>query len=194
MATTTAIGVTPAEYLEFERQSSLKHEYRDGEMIEVTGASRQHNRIEINLARIISSALTEGDAEVFGSSMRVKIDESGRYVYPDTSIAVDPPIFEDSEVDTLLNPAIIFEVLSKSTESYDRGEKFADYRSVPSVTDYFLISQKEPLVERFTRDDGDEWPHRVYSGFEASIDVPHISCRLNLRDLYLKVDLSQFDA
>ncbi len=189
MATVTNTGVSAAEYLEFERGSELKHEYRDGEIIEVTGASREHILLVTNLVRILSTALLNAASEVYGNDMRVKVAASGRYVYPDVSVVREEPAFEDDCFDTLLNPTVIFEVLSDSTENYDRGEKFAHYRTVESLQEYFLVSQNGQTVKRYTKQPDGRWLFDSDSEPDALVELEIIDCAFTLADVYHKVPL-----
>ncbi len=189
MATVANTSVSPADYLEFERNSELKHEYRDGEIIDVTGATREHILLVTNLIRILGTALLNTASEVYGTDMRVKVMAAGLYVYPDVTVVFTEPQFEDDCFDTLLNPTVIFEVLSPSTENYDRGEKFANYRTVDSLEDYFLVSQERQIIERFTRQADGRWILEVYSGSDAVVELKLNDCTFNLADVYHKVPM-----
>lgn len=189
MASTTAIAVSPAEYLQLERQANVKHEYRDGEIVEMPGSSRQHNLLGTNLIGLLYQKLRDGDFEVYPSDMRVKVSEAGLYTYPDASVVAGEPEFEDAEVDTLLNPVVLFEILSPSTESYDRGEKFTNYQTIDSLQEYVLISQDRMSVDRYTRKNDHEWTFRTSNGPEASVELASLGCELKLGELYHKVPL-----
>jgi Uma2 family endonuclease len=192
MATITTTRVTPEEYLEFERRSEVKHEYRDGEIVEMPGGTREHNLIATNLLRILSTSLFGKDFEVYPGNMRVKAPEANLYTYPDVVVVQGEPLLEDDQFDTLLNPAVLFEVLSPSTESYDRGDKFADCGTIESLTDYVSISQDKQRVESYSRQAGDaEWSHRVFNGPDAVVELTSIGCSLKLSDLYYKVPLAE---
>ena len=145
MSAVPKIYLTPAEYLAFERQSDVKHEYFRGELFAMAGASRQHVTISTNLAYLLVGQLKGRPCDVFNGDMRVKVSPTGLYTYPDASVVCGRPRFEDKELDVLLNPTVIVEILSKSTEAYDRGEKFAQYRTLDTLTDYLLLSQDRPL-------------------------------------------------
>ena len=142
------IRMTEAEYLAFERQSEAKHEFIDGEVIAMVGASRAHNLICVDLLRIISTHLRGKDCEVYSSDMRVKIARK-KYTYPDVTIVCGAAQFADDEFDNLLNPTVIIEVLSKTTEAYDRGKKFKSYRQLDSLQEYILVAQDSPHIERY---------------------------------------------
>ncbi len=133
--------LSPQEYLAMERQAETKSEYYAGEVFAMAGASRKHNLIVPNLAYLLVGQLKSRSCEVYNSDMRVKVSATGLYTYPDLAVVCGKPRFDDDQEDTLLNPTVIVEVLSKSTEAYDRGEKFAMYRALESMTDYLLIAQ-----------------------------------------------------
>ncbi len=142
---------TPAEYLAFERQSESKNEYFNGAIFAMTDVSRNHNLISLNLAAELRQALKGRRCEVYASDMRVKLRHTSMYTYPDVTVVCDEPRFDDDNVDTLLNPTVIFEMLSPSTEAYDRGDKFAHYRRLASLQTYVLVSQDKIRVESFAR-------------------------------------------
>ncbi len=189
MSALSKSSLSPAQYLEIERASlDCKHEYYRGEMFAMGGASRQHNRATANLTGLIHAALRHSHCEVLGSDMRVKVDATGLYTYPDLTITCEKPEFEDKNLDTLLNPQVIFEVLSKSTEAYDRGKKFGHYRSLPSLKEYFLVSQDRPQIDRFFLSDGGDWRFSDASGLDASITIAAIDLVLPLREVYARVE------
>jgi Uma2 family endonuclease len=182
--------LTPAEYLAMERASDDKHEYFDGEIQSVTGAREEHNLIVANVLRELGVQLKGREARIYPSDMRVRIPSENRYVYPDVSALAGRPEFEDEERDTLLNPQVIFEVLSRTTEAYDRGEKFFLYRTLPSDRECVLIVQNRPQIEHFSRREGAEWLLKTYTDWEAVIALPTIDCRLLLSDIYYNVPVS----
>src|SRR5436190_16681809 len=145
--------ITPQEYLELERKAATKSEYLDGEMFAMSGVLREHSIIVINITSELNSQFVERPCEVHGPDMRVKVSATGLYTYPDVAAVCGEPAFEDAHVDTLTNPQLIIEVLSDSTESYDRGKKFAHYRTIDSLREYVLVSQTECRIERFLRQD-----------------------------------------
>jgi Uma2 family endonuclease len=148
MAVVTKRLLTEAEYLARERAASIRSEFLRGEMFAMSGARYPHNRVKENAARNVGNQLQGGPCFVLSSDQRVKVSSTGLYTYPDILIVCGPPEFEDSVLDTLLNPRVIFEGLSESTEAYGRGAKFAHYRQLTSLEEYVLISQDRPLVER----------------------------------------------
>ena len=156
MSSATKRQFTPQEYLSLERKSPTRNEYFRGEIFAMAGTSREHSLIAVNLTRRIGNQLEDRPCEVYASDMRVLVDATGLYTYPDVVVVCGEPEFLDREVDTLLNPTVIFEVLSESTEAYDRGVKFGHYRRIPSLREYVLVSQDRMLVERYTRQ-GNDW-------------------------------------
>lgn len=179
--------LTPQEYLARERRAETKSEYLRGEVFAMSGASREHNLIAGNVNRALGEQLRDRQCEVYPGDMRVKVSPTGLYTYPDVTIACGEPEFEDAEVDTLLNPKVLVEVLSPSTADYDRGGKFTHYRRLPSLREYVLISQDRPLVEHYVRQAQDEWLLTEQSSLQDTLLLPSIECRLPLSEIYLKV-------
>jgi Uma2 family endonuclease len=179
---------TPAEYLALERAAETKHEYLDGEISPMTGTSRPHNLITGNLYRLVSQDLLAGPCETYVGDMRVKVGRTGLYTYPDIVVACGPIEFEDTYIDTLLNPVAIIEVLSPSTEAYDRGRKFAQYRQLQSLREYILVSQDGMRVERFVRQ-GDLWILLELTGPGAILSFESIPVSVTLADIYDRVRL-----
>src|SRR3990172_3254645 len=181
---------TPQEYLAWERAAEVKSEYLRGELFAMSGASREHSLISSNLIGEVRGQLRETPCEVHGSDLRVKVSPTGLYTYPDVTIACGELQFEDQVLDTLLNPKVIFEVLSDSTEAYDRGKKFDHYRQIPSLSEYVLVSQAEPLIERYVRQPDGSWRFTVLKGLEAVLELETVPCRLKLADVYFKVSFA----
>lgn len=178
---------TPQEYLALERKAPEKSEYLNGRIFAMAGASVEHNTITANLVRTLGNAFLERPCRVFSSDMRVKVAATGLYTYPNVVALCADLLFDDLQRDTLINPAVIFEVLSPSTEAYDRGEKFAHYRRLESLTDYVLLSQDKPRVERFVRQ-GSLWVLMEISSLDDAINLTSLGCDLPLRELYDKVN------
>lgn len=187
MSTAAKKRYTPQEYLALERAAEFKSQYLNGEILAMTGASREHCRIAANLVARTDEQLRDTQCEVFGSDMRVKVAATGLYTYPDATIACGELQFDDQVADTLLNPKVIFEVLSDSTEAYDRGKKFDHYRQIASLAEYVLVSQTEPLVERFVRQPDGSWRLAVFKGLDAVLDLEAVRACLSLTDVYFKV-------
>ncbi len=179
--------ITAADYLALERQAETKSEYWNGGIYAMSGASRNHNRITINLGAMLHTRLRGKPCEPFVSDMRVKVDPSGLYTYPDVIVVCGEPRFEDDQLDTLLNPKVIIEVLSESTEKYDRGDKFAYYQTLDSLTDYLLVAQNQPYIEHFQRQADGSWRYSAVQGLETEIVIATIGCVLPLAEVYERV-------
>jgi Uma2 family endonuclease len=179
--------LTPEEYLALERQAETKSEYRRGEVFSMAGASFAHNMIASNTLVSLVPQLKRRSCTAHSSDLRVNVRATSFYAYPDIVVVCGQPQFEDRHRDTLLNPTAIFEILSRSTEGYDRGEKFANYRTLESLTDYILVSQYRALVEHFTRQPGESWLVKTYAGLEAVLSISSIGCELPLADIYDQV-------
>lgn len=178
---------TSAEYLEFERQAEIKHELIDGEIFEMAGTTRNHNRISTNVLRLLDNQLLERECNVYSSDMRVKITSTGNYTYPDVVAICGEEVFEDATEDTLINPMLIIEVLSKSTEAYDRGAKFEYYQTIESFQEYVLISQEPFRVEQFVRKTKNEWIYLEFRHAEDVVNLSSVTCKLTLKDIYHKI-------
>lgn len=189
MSTQLILQFTPRDYLAWERQQETRHEYFAGEIYAMTGASREHNLVCLNIAASLHTQLRGKPCEVYNNDMRVKVSETGIYTYPDIVAACADPQFEDAEVDTLLNLVLIIEVLSDSTEPYDLGAKFQHYRTLPSLRDYLLVAQTEYRVEHYVREVSSRWSLTEYRGLDDRIELASVDCRLILRDMYERVPL-----
>ncbi len=186
MASDPRPRISPEEYLTLERQAETKSEYLDGEIFAMSGASRKHNRLNLNLAFALDSQLKAKGCEVYASEMRVKMTETGLYTYPDVVVACGEPQFEDAEVDTLLNPQLIIEVLSKSTQDYDRGTKFVHYRALASLMEYVLVAQDRVHVEHYLRQSG-AWLLTETDRQDDIVELPSVGARLALAEVYDRV-------
>jgi Uma2 family endonuclease len=180
--------MTAQAYLLGERLAETKHEYFNGDVYAMAGASRNHTLISGNVYAALHTQLRQKTCAVYQSDMRVKVSTSGLYTYPDVVVTCGVEQFEDDHSDTLLNPMVIIEVLSPSTESYDRGQKFKFYRSLPSLTDYLLISQEVARIDHFTRQ-ADGWLLTDSEGLTGEIRLASIDCVLKLADVYEKITL-----
>ena len=185
-AVLTPTHYTAEDYLTLERCASYKSEFLDGQIYAMTGASRKHNLVSGNIYRELSLQLKKHPCEAYINAMRVKAAEAHSYHYPDIAVACGTPQFEDVYVDTLLNPTLLIEVLSPSTEAFDRGGKFAHYRKIRSLQEYLLVAQDQPSIERYVRQ-GDVWILSEAVGLAASIPLDSIDCVLSLREVYDKV-------
>jgi len=184
MSTAPTHLLTPQEYLAQERRAEFRSEYLRGEVFAMAGASFEHTLIKDNLARKAGNELETGPCRVLTSDMRVKVDATGLYTYPDIAIVCDPPEFEDAAVDTLLNPRAIVEILSDSAEKYDRGAKFGHYRQVPSLQEYVLVAQDRPLVERYVRQADNSWLLSVFDQPSQVFAFATISAQISLEEIY----------
>jgi len=182
---------TPAEYLDLERAAERKSEYFNGEILAMSGANREHNLIVGNLLGELIEKLHKGPCEVYPSDMRVKVDLTGLYTYPDVVVVCDEPQFEDEHGDTLLNPTLLIEVLSESTEKYDRGKKSSHYRRLTSLKEYLLVSQEEPHLEHYARRDDDHWLLAEATGLEAHLELPALQATIALAEVYARVSLEK---
>ena len=183
--------VSPEEYLRLERQSEYKSEYVNGEIFAMTGASRKHNLVAGNIFRELSQQLRSRQCEAYVGDMRVKVTATGLYTYPDVVVVCGEPKFEDTFVDTLLNPTLLVEVLSQSTERYDRIAKSSYYRMLDSLSEHLLVSQDEVRLEQYVKQTDGRWVLIEYSALENVVEVSSISCSLALRDVYDKVSFDQ---
>jgi Uma2 family endonuclease len=181
--------ITPDEYLALERAAEYKNEYVDGEIFAMTGASRKHNLIVTNAVRVLGSQLIDRPCEVYPGEMRVKAPASRAYVYPDVVVVCEEPRLEDDHFDTLLNPTLVVEVLSKSTESYNRLAKSAYYRTIESLIEYLLVSQEEYRVEQYVKQGDGRWLLSDVRSLESVVELKSIGCSLALVDVYKKVAL-----
>jgi Uma2 family endonuclease len=177
--------LSEAEYLQIERRAEFKSEFFDGEMFAMAGGSRAHSLIAANLVRELGNRLKGRPCVVFNSDLRVKVEATGLFTYPDVSAVCGPQRF--LEEDTLLNPSLLAEVLSESTEAYDRGLKFGHYRQIPSLREYLLISQSEPRLEQFVRQDSGHWVLRDAVGLEAELELPSLNITLALAEVFANV-------
>lgn len=171
MASRPFPALTPDDYLRAERRATVKHEYDDGILRAMAGASREHNRIVGDTNASLIVALRPHRCETYTSDMRVAIPARAAYTYPDLVVVCDEPQFTDGEVDTLLNPALIIEVLSPSTERHDRTRTFALYRAIPSLREYLLIAQDEYRVDYYRRTAEGDWFIGEATGRDAVLDL-----------------------
>lgn len=184
--------LTPEEYLAIERQNEYKSEYIDGEMVTMTGASRKHSIIAFNIATALGPQLRGRPCEGYISEMRIRIPKRG-YVYPDVVLVCGEPQLEDDNFDTLLNPTVIIEILSESTERYHRTKKFTLYRTIESLAEYVLVAQDEYGIEQYTKQPDGRWMLSDHRLPEDVVNLASIQCALALREVYDKVSLPPSD-
>lgn len=181
--------ITPEEYLALERKADYKSEYLHGEIFAMTGASRKHNLIATNIVLSLGNQLRVKPCELYVNDMRVKVTAAGLYTYPDVAVVCGEPKFEDGLFDTLQNPTLLIEILSKSTERYDRIAKSDYYRTLDSLAEHLLVAQEEYKIEQYTRQPEGDWILVETSSLEGVVDLRSIDCSLALIDVYNKVSL-----
>ena len=177
------------EYLALERKAEYKSEYFAGEIFAMSGASERHNLIVTNIVAALHAQFRNRLCKVYASDMRVKVGATGLHTYPDVVALCGDARFDDDQQDTLLNPAVLIEVLSKSTEAYDRGDKAEHYRKLPSLAEYLLISQDKPHVEHYVRQPDNQWLLSETSDLQDTVALPAINCTLVLAEVYDKVEI-----
>jgi Uma2 family endonuclease len=178
------------EYRNLETIAEVKHEYHDGEIIEMTGVSINHNSILINLIVLLKLALRGTNYRLQSSDLRLWIPQYNRGLYPDLMIIAGEPLFSDNRNDEILNPCLIIEVLSPSTSGYDRGDKFRYYRSIPQLNQYLLVSQGEILIESYSKTSDNNWLLQEYTPARGIISLDSLGISLNLADIYEGIDFN----
>ncbi|HJZ50049.1 MAG TPA: Uma2 family endonuclease [Roseiflexaceae bacterium] len=182
--------ISESEYLELERGSASKHEYFAGEIFAMTGASEQHNLIASNVMAMLHGQLRGRSCRIYPSDMRLKVVQTGLNTYPGITVVCGPPEFTDpTKRDTLINPTIVIEILSPSTERYDRGLKFQNYRSIASLQEYILIAQDQQRIECYARHADNEWLLTEAVGADTSLQIASLSVVLDLNEAYEQVEL-----
>lgn len=188
MSAATLPLVSEDEYIELERRSDVKHAFQRGIVVAMAGASPRHNAIAINVGAALVVALRGGPCAALSSDQRVHVEATGLYTYPDVTVVCGEPRFHPKYPDTLLNPRLLVEVLSPSTEAYDRTTKFDNYRTIRSFEEYVLVYQDQKRVEHYRRLETGQWILTEAVGEEASIALPGLGCSLRLADLYAGVE------
>lgn len=182
------LRLTPEEYLFIERRAEFKSEFFDGEMFAMSGASELHNLIVVNTVIELGTQLKKRPCKVYSNDMRVKVSPTGLYTYPDVVVVCGKAEFDDRHFDTLLNPTLIVEVLSESTETYDRNRKFEHYRALESLVEYVLITQRRPHIESWRRQPNQQWLLTATDGLDSVLRLDAIGCDLALAEIYDKVE------
>lgn len=178
---------TAEDYLALERSATDgKCEFVDGQIYAMVGASREHNLVSFNIAGELRNQLKNRPCEAYVNDMKVKAKDAKNYYYPDIVVVCGKPEFADAEADILINPTVLIEVLSPSTEAYDRGGKFARYRHISSLREYLLVSQDQPFIEQYVRQDN-AWLLTDAEGLDAVVELRAIGCTLALREVYDRV-------
>lgn len=183
--------LSEAEYLAFERASETKHEYANGNVYAMTGASWFHGVIIANLITTLNTQINQAGCIGIANDLRVRVATAKAFRYPDIVVICGEPQFMDKRVDTVLNPTMLIEVLSPSTELVDRNEKLREYRQIESLQIYLLVAQHEPRVERFVRQEANNWLYSDVTGLGSSLSLPSLSCTLALADVYRKVTFEE---
>lgn len=179
------------EYLAQERAAEERSEYVNGQILAMSGASREHETIVSNLIGEFVRQLKKRPCQVFGSNLRLWISSKKRSRYPDVSVVCGAPEFyPDAVLDSLLNPTVLIEVLSASTEAIDRGAKAEEYRSIESLQEYLLIAQERSHVEHYVRQNGQQWLLSEFSELDQTVELPSIQCQLALADIYDKLEFT----
>ena len=181
---------TPEQYLEMDRKADHRSEYVNGEILAMAGASRVRNRITLNVGAALTALLRGSSCEPFTSDLRVKSPATGSFLFPDVVVGCAPLEFEDNSLDILLNPTVIMEVLSPTTAADDRSWKFAHYRRLQTLTDYVMLSQFQPFLEHYTRQENGHWVLTEVAGLDAMLRLPSIGCDLPLSAVYERVEFA----
>ena len=185
----TTHRLTEAEYLALERAAvGVKSEFYDGEMFAMAGGTRRHSLIGTNLTIEFGNKLRGHRCRPYNAELRVKIEATGLFTYPDLSVVCGKPVLLDQGMDTLINPTLLAEVLSESTESYDRGKKFQHNQQISSLKEYLLISQDEPRIEQFVRQGDDQWLLRETLGMQSKLTLPSLDITISLAEIFADVE------
>jgi Uma2 family endonuclease len=187
MASSPITKVTAEEYLALDRAAEFRSEFLDGEIIAMSGGSARHSKLQVNLTLELETALRGTPCQTFSADLRVRVSPR-TYTYPDLTVVCGKPLLADDEQDILVNPKVIFEVLSPSTEFYDRGLKFRRYREVRSLTDYILVDQDQTRIEQFTRGDAHTWTLRDYQDASETLLIESIGVSIPLVRLYERIE------
>ncbi len=189
MASNAVTKVTEEQYLAMDRAAEFRSEFLDGEVVAMSGGSVRHSRLKVNLVGEVRAALRGTACQAFNSDLRVRVS-SRMYTYPDLTVVCGMPMTADKREDILLNPMVIFEVLSPSTEFYDRGVKFRRYREIESLTDYILVAQDQIGIEQYTRADDHTWTLRDYQRADDVFHIPSIGVSVPLAAIYERIEFS----
>ncbi|KEI67466.1 hypothetical protein A19Y_2572 [Planktothrix agardhii NIVA-CYA 126/8] len=185
---------SPEEYFKLEETAEFKHEYRDGDIIPMSGGTTNHNQIIVNLCAHLYFALRKQNYRVFTSDVRLWMAEHRLYTYPDLMVIKGDVVYHENRTDTVLNPLVIIEILSESTGSYDRGDKFKYYRSIPEFQEYILIDQYQYSVEQFVKTETGKWQVNFYESADSILTLSTLDFSINLTDLYEQVNFETSEA
>ncbi|MEM9543841.1 MAG: Uma2 family endonuclease [Cyanobacteria bacterium P01_E01_bin.42] len=179
---------TPEEYLELEKKADYRSEYRDGRILPMAGGTTNHNRLTLDFCTFLNLALRQQNAEIFSGDVRLWITDFRQYTYPDAMVVKGKPIYEGKGKTTIVNPAVIVEVLSSSTRNYDQGDKFDYYRSIPEFEEYILIDQYRFYIKQFVKNRAGKWVLTEYTGEDSVLVLESVEFQVELRELYARVD------
>lgn len=182
---------TPEEYLEIEEKAEYKSEYRDGEIVPMTGGTTNHNKIALNLAASLKIALRRKNYDVYIGDVRLWIPRYRQHTYPDVMVIEGQPIYTGTSTTTVMNPMLIAEVLSKSTKNYDQGDKFLYYRSIPEFKEYILIDQYQYHVMQYVKTAESQWSFTELEDESAILSLQTVDFQIELRDLYEQVNFAE---
>lgn len=181
---------TPEEYLALEDAAEFRSEYENGEIVAMAGGSLNHSQITNNIARFVGNKISENCSSL-SSEVKVWVESIGKFYYPDALVFCDEPNFHLERTDTIINPVLIVEVLSDSTEAKDRGEKFFAYQTLESLQEYVLVSQNRAVVEQFIKQSDGSWKYLATIGLESSVKLESIDVELSLQEVYQKITFGQ---
>jgi Uma2 family endonuclease len=181
---------SPQEYLELEVNSEIRHEYINGLIIAMTGGTPNHNQLALNFSGTLNYLLKRQPYQVFVTDQRLWIPSRKIHTYPDIMVVKNPLEYEEGRKDTLVNPVMIAEVLSKSTKGYDRDEKFAAYRTITTLQEYILIDQYTMHIEQYCKTNNNQWIFSEFTDGNINLNLASISCQMTLSDIYDKVDFN----
>ncbi len=179
--------ISPEEYFDMEEAAEYKSEYYHGEIFAMSGASHNHNMIAVNILASLYNSLRDSDCVVYPGDMKVQIEEAEHYVYPDVSVVCGDIEFAENRDDTVTNPVVIIEILSKSTKSYDKGDKFKSYRKISSLRDYILVDQYTCSVEHFYKNDAGKWALDEFEDLNESFKIRSVGAELSLNAIYYRI-------
>jgi Uma2 family endonuclease len=182
---------TPEEYLELEEKAEFRSEYRNGEIIPMTGGTTNHNKIALNVAFALKFALRGQDYEIYIADVRLWLPRYQQYTYPDVMVIKGKPVYAGTNTTTVTNPLLIVEVLSKSTKNYDQGDKFHSYRSIPEFQEYILIDQYQYRVMQYVKTAADQWLFTELEGEAATLTLNTVDLQISLPEIYEKVNFTE---
>jgi Uma2 family endonuclease len=181
--------LTIEEYIEFDKNSEERWEYFDGDVVSISGGTLAHNRIATNFVGGLQGKAVAKGCEVLAGDMRIKVPKASPYRYADIVVVCGPPVIEIVQgLDVLVNPSLIIEILSPSTEAYNRGQKFVSYKSIDTFREYLLVAQDRPLITHYVCDENGNWLRTDIEGLDNEIDIVTLSCKMSLREIYALVE------